>query len=79
MGYPDQVSGLTWSRHNAAKPPSKMPTYISVIVTTEAGKTSDGAKGNIRERVVLRVDSPAGYKTDGSRSSTGMVITILQS
>jgi len=79
-GYADSVTGGTWtgSSGNSGNPPASAPSYIGVIVTTQATKSGGTTSGNVAEIAVLQVDNPASYAPNPGHAGTGTLVAIVQ-
>lgn len=78
-GYAEHVSGTTWTSApgDSSNPPASVATYISVIVATHIAKDGSVESGNIVERVVLKVDNPAGYQPDPGHPGSGVMVAVV--
>ena len=69
----------TWSGSVAtgasAVPPSTVPTYMAVAVTSKVTLSGTTATGTTNAVVVVRTN--AGYGTDPSKTGTGTVVVVL--
>ena len=84
-GWADTVNGVGWSSKGGdSKPPTTIPTYISVLITTSVEKVDDKdrpkddktkIRGNIVGHAILRVDSP--YKNEPGKPVYGVVVAVI--
>jgi hypothetical protein len=82
-GFADSVSalplspGTSWITRpgNSSKPPSSVPDYMAVIVSSSIGKSGSAIGGDIAKVVVVKTD--AGYDDNPGHAGTGTVVAKL--
>jgi hypothetical protein len=67
-------AGAVWTTGpgNSAGPPSSVPSYMAVLVTSSASKSGSTISGNTVHIVVVQTD--AGYASDPGHAGTGKVV-----
>jgi hypothetical protein len=81
-GFANQTStspatcGGTWTTgpSNSPGPPSSLPSYMAVIVSSSITKTGSIISGNV-SRIVIVKTSP-GYDSDPGHAGTGTVVAV---
>ena len=70
--------GGTWSTDpgNSAPPPSSVPAYLGIVVTSSTNKSGSQISGNIVHLVVVQVDP--GYTGNPGHEGTGVIVAIIQ-
>jgi hypothetical protein len=73
---PPAVCGAPWtsSPGNSGAPPSTVPTYMGVLVSSGVSKTGSSINGNTTSIVVVQVDP--GYGASPGKAGTGTVIAV---
>jgi hypothetical protein len=59
----------------SAAPPSEVPSYMAIAVTSQITKSGSAIEGNIARRVIVRTN--AGYGPDPGQTGTGTVVAVL--
>ncbi|MFL6215727.1 MAG: LamG domain-containing protein [Blastocatellia bacterium] len=69
--------GETWTTDpgNSSGPPSTIPTYMGVIVSSSITKSGSRISGSIPKIVVVRTD--AGYAPNPGHAGTGTVVAVF--
>ena len=69
--------GGTWSTDpgNSSNPPSSIPSYMGVIVSSSVTKKGSAISGNVRKLVVVKTDS--GYGPNPGHAGTGTVVAVI--
>jgi RHS repeat-associated protein len=80
-GYAADVSAAngTWESRpgNSSHPPSSVPAYMGVILSTQIQKDGSVISGNIAGIGVLRVTDPSAYQPDPGHAGTGVLLALL--
>lgn len=77
-GYANDVDGLRWeAKAGNSKPPSSIPQYIVVIVSTDIDKDRSTIEGNVAGLALLRVVNPGDYKKAPAKDIRGEVVTVF--
>ena len=80
-GYATEVSTTndTWESRpgNSSRPPSSVPTYMGVIVSTHIQKDGSVISGNIAGIGVLRVTDPSAYRPNPGHAGTGVLLALF--
>lgn len=80
-GYADDVfpASSTWRSRpaDASHPPTSVPAYLGVILSTLIQKEGNVESGNIAGIGVLRVIDPAAYTGDPGHPATGVLLALL--
>jgi uncharacterized repeat protein (TIGR01451 family) len=82
-GFADSTStnpptcGGSWSTDpgNSSGPPSSVPAYIAVIVSSSITKSGSMIAGNTRQMVVVKTDP--GYASNPGHAGTGTVVAVI--
>ena len=76
-GSQQPTCGGTWASQpgNSSNPPSTIPQYMAVIVSSSVQKNGAAITGNVRRIVVIKTDP--GYGPAPGKPGTGKVIAIL--
>ena len=71
------VCGRQWTSDpgNSSVPPSKVPEYMGVIVSTKVTKSGSLLTGDIKEVVVVRTNP--GYSSNPGHPATGTVVAVV--
>jgi len=72
------VCGGTWVSdpgNSSGPPPSPLPGYMAVVVSSSVTKSSSAESGNITRIVIVKTD--AGYAPDPQFHGTGTVVAVL--
>jgi len=69
--------GGSWSSDpgNSSGPPSSVPSYMEVIVSSNITKSGSTISGNIVEIVIVKTDP--GYASDPGHAGTGTVVGVV--
>jgi hypothetical protein len=69
--------GGTWTSDpaNSSVPPSGVPQYIGVIVSSSITQSGSKISGNNRQMVVVKTD--AGYDSNPGHAGTGTVVAVI--
>lgn len=69
--------GGTWTSApgNSSSPPSTLPSYMAVLVSTSVGKQGSTISGDIRHIVVVRTDP--GYAPNPGHAGTGTEVGVF--
>lgn len=69
--------GGTWTTDpgNSSGPPSTIPSYMGVIVSSAISKSGSNITGNIRKIVIVRTN--AGYDSNAGHAGTGTVVAVF--
>ena len=76
---PLPTCGAIWTTRpgNSPPPPSSIPAYMGVIVSSSVTKSGSQISGNIRQIVIVKTD--AGYGSNPGHTGTGRVVmTVCQ-
>jgi MBG domain-containing protein len=75
-GYPPRC-GDTWTTRpgNSSKPPSNVPQYMTVVVSSNITKSGPTISGDVQSVVVVRTN--AGYDSNPGHAGTGTVVAKL--
>ena len=75
-GYPPQC-GTTWTTRpgNSSKPPTSVPPYMAVVVSSDINKSGSTISGDVQSVVIVKTD--AGYASDPGHAGTGTVVAKL--
>jgi hypothetical protein len=68
-------SGSSWSDGNSGNPPSSIPSYVAVAVTSSVAKHGSSFSGQIVRVVVVKTD--AGYDGNPGHAGTGTVVATI--
>jgi hypothetical protein len=60
---------------NSSKPPTTLPSYMSVIVATKVTQAGSVISGDLPRRIIVKTDS--GYDPNPGHTGTGVVITTV--
>ena len=76
-GSAQPACGGTWttSSGNSTSPPSTLPQYMAVIVSSSINKNGTVTSGDIKNIIVVRTN--AGYGPSPGHPGTGQVVAIL--
>jgi MBG domain-containing protein len=82
-GYIDDISsyppqcGTTWTTRpgNSSKPPSSVPQYMTVVVSSDVSKSGPTISGDVQSVVVVKTN--AGYDSNPGHWGTGAVVAKL--
>jgi DNA/RNA endonuclease G (NUC1) len=76
-GTSQSTCGGTWtsSPGNSSNPPSTIPQYIAVIVSSSVQKNGSTISGNIRKVIIVRTNP--GYGPSPGHAGTGQIVAIL--
>ena len=68
---------VTWTSQpgNSSIPPTTIPLYMAVIVSSSIQKSGSAITGNVRGIVVVRTNP--GYGTSPGKTGTGQIVAIL--
>lgn len=71
------VCGTSWTSGpgNSSAPPSSVPTYTAVIVSSTITKSGSSISGNTVSVVIVKVDP--GYAPDPGHAGTGTIVAVL--
>ncbi len=74
---PPPSCGATWTTRpgNSPPPPSSIPAYMGVIVSSSITKSGSTISGNITRLVIVKTD--AGYSSNPGHAGTGTVVMTL--
>jgi len=69
--------GGSWTTDpgNSSNPPSTIPEYIGVFVTSSITKSSSTISGNIRQMVIVKTNP--GYDDNPGHAGTGTVVAVI--
>ena len=69
--------GGTWSTDpgNSSNPPSSIPSYMGVIVSSSVTKKGSAISGNVRKLVVVKTNP--GYGPNPGHDGTGTVVAVI--
>ncbi|MGI9066294.1 MAG: tandem-95 repeat protein [Pyrinomonadaceae bacterium] len=69
--------GGSWSTDpgNSSNPPSTIPEYIGVFVTSSITKSGSKISGNIRQMVIIKTNP--GYDDNPGHAGTGTVVAVI--
>lgn len=73
-GFAGQTSS-GWSDGNSGNPPSSLPAYMAVLVTSSVWKHGSSISGNVAHIVIVETD--AGYDGNPGHTGTGTVVASL--
>jgi hypothetical protein len=76
-GFANNVTSATWttSTGNSSNPPSTIPAYMIVLVTSTSTKSGATISGNIVGRVIVHTN--AGYAANPGHAGTGTIVAVL--
>src|SRR6185295_4969810 len=76
-GFASSLSGSGWTAApgNSGNPPSSVPAYMSMVVTTKINKSGNNLTGDIVKTVIVKVDP--GYSDNPGHAATGAIIATL--
>jgi len=76
-GSAQPACGGTWitSSGNSTSPPSTLPQYMAVIVSSSINKNGTVTSGDIKKIIVVRTN--AGYGPSPGHPGTGQIVAIL--
>jgi hypothetical protein len=71
-------SGSTWSTTggNSSSPPSTVPTYMAVLVSSHIAKAGSTISGNVTMLVIVKTD--AGYSSNPGHPGTGTIVAVIR-
>jgi hypothetical protein len=71
------LCGGTWSTDpgNSSNPPSSIPFYMGVIVSSSVTEKGSAISGNVRKLVVVKTNP--GYTSDPGHAGTGTVVAVI--
>jgi hypothetical protein len=72
------VCGGTWTSdpgNSSGPPPSPLPGYMAVVVSSSVTKSSSAESGNVTQIVIVKTD--AGYAPDPQFHGTGTIVAVL--
>lgn len=74
---PGLVCGGTWTSlpGNSSKPPTVIPEYMAVVVSSSVTKTGAVLTGDIKEIVIVKTNE--GYSSNPGHRGTGTVVAVL--
>lgn len=77
LSGPHPACGGSWniSPGNSAHPPSSVPSYMAVVVSSTITKSHNTISGDVQHLVVVRTD--AGYAGDPGHAGTGTVVRTI--
>jgi hypothetical protein len=72
------IAGGTWATDpgNSSGPPSTIPTYMAVLVSSTITKSGSTISGNIPILVIVRTDS--GYSSNPGHAGTGTIVAVIR-
>lgn len=70
--------GGTWKSDpgNSSEPPSTIPTYIAVIVSSKITKSGSTIAGDVKMIAIVRTD--AGYQGNPGHAGTGTIVALIR-
>lgn len=72
------ASGIWRSRPgNSSHPPSTVPAYMGVILSTHIQKDGSVESGDVAGIGVLKVTDPSAYRPNPGHAGTGVLLTVL--
>jgi hypothetical protein len=69
--------GASWSTDpgNSSQPPSAIPSYMAVIVSSAVSQSGSNISGNVVQIAIVKTD--AGYQANPGHAGTGVVVAVL--
>jgi len=69
--------GQTWTTQpgNSSGPPSSVPAYMAVVVSTSIHQSGSTISGDVHQVVIVKTDS--GYAADPGHAGTGDVVAVV--
>jgi hypothetical protein len=75
VNLPEACGGSRVSRPgNSSKPPSRIPAYMAVIVSSRVGKNGSALSGDVVQKVIVKTDSR--YGPNPGHAGTGEIVAV---